>query len=201
MSRSITPHSSAAVRELLDLGRPHMKTKSRSFHLSRQEQKLVDRLVAAFNSIDKHLRQMTQLDRATPFPQVVNQSLKRCIVAREDSELLRTLSSLRNVLVHEKVSQHHPVVPTTPFVEAVEQLRHRIRRPLLVIPTFRKSVETLPIIEPLATVLRIIDQRDYSQFPVYDGRVFKGLLTENGITRWLAHHVSREMSLVELNEV
>jgi predicted transcriptional regulator len=26
-------------------------------------------------------------------------------------------------------------------------------------------------------------------------------LTENGITRWLAHYVSKEMSMVELNDV
>jgi predicted transcriptional regulator len=136
-----------------------------------------------------------------PFPEVVAASIKRALVTPEDGEALRTLASLRNVLVHEKVSSHYAVIPTPPFVEEIEQLRHRIRHPLLVIPKFRRKVEMVSVNEPLSNILKVIDQRDYSQFPVYDGSVFKGLLTENGITRWLAHYVLKEMSLVELNEV
>ena len=30
---------------------------------------------------------------------------------------------------------------------------------------------------------------------------FRGLLTENGITRWLAHHVATKLSLVDLEEI
>jgi predicted transcriptional regulator len=50
-------------------------------------------------------------------------------------------------------------------------------------------------------VLKIIDERDYSQFPVYADKRFRGLLTENGVTRWLARHVAKTLSLVELDEI
>jgi predicted transcriptional regulator len=30
---------------------------------------------------------------------------------------------------------------------------------------------------------------DYTQFPLYDGEKFMGLLSENGITKWLAKNV------------
>jgi hypothetical protein len=33
------------------------------------------------------------------------------------------------------------------------------------------------------------------------GTTFKGLLTENGITRWLAHHVTKTLSIVDLEDV
>jgi hypothetical protein len=36
---------------------------------------------------------------------------------------------------------------------------------------------------------------------VYSNNRFKGLLTENGITRWLAKHVERADSLVDVNDV
>jgi hypothetical protein len=36
---------------------------------------------------------------------------------------------------------------------------------------------------------------------VYEGKQFRGLLTENGITRWLAGHVVRTLSLVELDDI
>jgi len=62
-------------------------------------------------------------------------------------------------------------------------------------------VETASVEDSLARVLKIIRQRDYSQFPVYEGDCFCGLLAENGITRWLAHHVATEISLVELDDI
>lgn len=36
---------------------------------------------------------------------------------------------------------------------------------------------------------------------MYASERFLGLLTENGITRWLAYHVASNVSLVELEEV
>ena len=49
--------------------------------------------------------------------------------------------------------------------------------------------------------LKMIRKRDYSQFPAYEGERFRGLLTENGITRWLAQHVDTKFSLIELEDV
>ncbi len=44
-------------------------------------------------------------------------------------------------------------------------------------------------------------RNNYSQFPVYSGDAFQGLLTENGITRWLARaHAGHETSIVDLEE-
>lgn len=116
-----------------------MKRTLRSFHLTRQEEKLVDRLIVAFNSIDKHLRHLNHGGKSIPFPEVLAASIKRALVTPEDGEALRTLASLRNVLVHEKVSSYYAVVPTPPFVEEIERLRLPIRDPLLVIPTFSKE--------------------------------------------------------------
>jgi len=45
--------------------------------------------------------------------------------------------------------------------------------------------------------MRMVSELDYSQFPVMDGNRFIGLLTENGITRWLAGKIVKEMSLVD----
>jgi predicted transcriptional regulator len=86
-------------------------------------------------------------------------------------------------------------------VRQIEELRQRLLSPELAIPRFQKTIDTLTMDDSLMTVLRTIAERDYSQFPVYDDQRFKGLLTENGITRWLAHHVTNELSLIELDDV
>ncbi len=46
-----------------------------------------------------------------------------------------------------------------------------------------------------------IREKSFSQFPVYDGRDFKGLLTENGIVQWLAQSIFRGTSAVEFNDI
>ena len=93
------------------------------------------------------------------------------------------------------------MIPTPAIVQKLKECRDRLINPPGVIPTFQRKVETLLIQNPLARVLKIIRQRDYSQFPAYEGERFRGLLTENGITRWLAHHVDTKFSSVELEDV
>lgn len=111
-------------------------------------------------------------------------------------------AELRNVLVHGKTKPYQPVaVPTLPVVEALEAVYARLANPPLVVPRFQRTVETISPDHSLAQVLRTIWELEYSQFPVYDDEKFRGLLTENGMTRWLAHHVSKQMPLVDLEDV
>jgi predicted transcriptional regulator len=167
---------------------------------SRQEQKLIDRFIAAFNAIDKQLKSVSQSEGS--FGNVIKECLDRSLITRKDYQTLKTVTTLRNILVHDTVkTQHFPVVPTAPFVDQVERLLNQFRHPARVIPTFRKEVKVVDAGQSLSSILKLIDKRDYSQFPVFDDARFKGLLTENGITRWLAHHVSKELSLVELDEI
>jgi predicted transcriptional regulator len=113
------------------------------------------------------------------------------------------VAQIRNPLVHGPTRPgEYPLVPSARLVREVEALRNRLTRPDQAIPAFERPVETLAPAESLAEVLKLIRKRNYSQFPVYDdGLTFRGLLTENGITRWLARHVATELSLIDLEEV
>jgi hypothetical protein len=54
--------------------------------------------------------------------------------------------------------------------------------------------------DPLSSVLEEIRKNDYSQFPIYEGKSFRGLLTTNCIARWLANGLST-VGLVETEPV
>ena len=86
-------------------------------------------------------------------------------------------------------------------MQRIETVATDLTNPKRAIPTFRRKVITVKSDDSLAAVLQLVDEHDFSQFPVYRGDRFVGLLTENGITRWLAHHVSTAISLVELEDV
>src|SRR5439155_23524260 len=119
-----------------------------------------------------------------------------------DADLLKRIGEVRNAIVHGKTEPYRYVaVPMRALSDDLRACRERLINPALAIPTFRRKVETVSLDDNLAHVLKIVAQQEYSQFPVYEASRFRGLLTENGITRWLAQHVATKFSLVEMEEV
>ena len=125
----------------------------------------------------------------------------RFVVGSSDFELLNTAAQLQNFLIHDpKRPYDYVAVPTSAIVDRMKQIAERLLHPERVIPRFQKPVETVAPDETLPRVLGPIARSDFSQFPVYSEKTFKGLLTENGITRWFAHQVMKE-SMIETKEV
>jgi CBS domain-containing protein len=104
-----------------------------------------------------------------------------------DAELLITVFKIRNLIVHERTDLHrHVVIPTLAVAEGLKHCKERLMNPARAVPTFQRTVETISVHDTLSGVRKIIEERDYSQFPVYEDNRFRGLLTENGVTRgWL----------------
>jgi predicted transcriptional regulator len=161
---------------------------------------LIERFEAAYNAIDRFLRHKLGRDNHAPFSALLESywpDRNRSSVKVE----LRSFGDLRNVLVHSKVRPNqHLATPALWVVERIERIRDEMTSPGLAIPTFQRAVRTVRTTDILFHVLTLIRQCDYSQFPVYDeGKDdrFRGLLTENGITRWLAHYVDKAQQSLE----
>ena len=160
------------------------------------DQELCSRFVLAFNAIDDHLRHETRLqDRDVSFRKVLDEYAAKHRGWSHERELRRSIG-LRNVLVHDQLrSGQPPAVPTVKSVEVIERIRDALLKPRRVIPEFQRSVVTVLPSERLSELLHRIRESDYSQFPVIDGSKFLGLVTENGITRWLARHMTHDSML------
>ena len=169
--------------------------------LSTEQIDVIEHFEADYNAVDKHLRKDLGLDSSQSFTALVKEYARRHLGWR-DADLLATIADVRNAIVHGKTEAYRYVaVPTPSIARQLRTCRDRLTNPERVIPKFQRNVQMVSSEDTLARVLAVIAQRDYSQFPVYDGGRFRGLLTENGITRWLAQHVSTKLSLVELDEV
>ncbi len=167
--------------------------------LSKKQIDLIQQFEADFNVVERFLRVAVGGDKHLKFVQLVQEYANR-YTAWGDAELLRTIAKIRNVIVHDKTEPfRYIVIPTSSIAEELRKCRERLINPSRAIPTFERTVEIVSISDTLTRVLKIIDIRDYSQSPVYEGERFRGLLTENGVTRWLAGHVSRTLSLAELD--
>jgi len=168
-----------------------------------EQQDLIERFLVAFNSIEDYLRQQLKEPPETSFRQLVDRyGGKQPVWYQRTGSQLRSFADLRNALVHMRYGQKQYLsVPLPRVVERLEQICKSLTRPEKVIPKFQRNVHTLKSTDSLASVLRCIDKYAFSQIPIYDGeRSFCGLLTENGITRWLAAHVANQLTLVEFDE-
>lgn len=169
--------------------------------LSKEQLDLIERFLVAYNAIDHHLRELLATDQSPSFSQLVREYAARYPRWRE-RENLRMIGDLRNAVVHQRErSYEYLSVPLPSIVENLERIRDQFKSPERVYPKFGKEVISFQAEDVLSTVLAEIHAKDFSQFPIYKQNSFLGLLTENGITRWLANHSTQVMTLIELEEI
>lgn len=169
--------------------------------LSKEQLDLIQQFDADYNVIDHFFRKALSTDLQVSFTYLVKEYARRHL-GWHDADLLKTIADVRNAIVHSKTKAYRYVaVPTPHIAQNLRDCLDRLINPARVIPTFQRKTETVSIDDALTRVLKTITQRDYSQFPVYEAERFRGLLTENGITRWLAHHVTTKLSLIELDDI
>jgi predicted transcriptional regulator len=162
---------------------------------------LIERFISAYNAIDFHLETALGEHERSSFRTLVDLFAKRHRWWK-DAEKLRVFASLRNVVIHDKVEPYQYVcVPTNETVEAIEAIRDRLAHPERADRKFLRPVLCLDASDSLRYVLTLMHEKGFSHFPVYAGQQFSGVLTPNGITRYLAHHAAKEEMPLNLDEV
>src|SRR5262245_40904902 len=161
------------------------------------ESATVEAFLATFSRIESHLRRAVKADKYIGFADLlVRFDPRRTWRDRDDMMLF---AEIRNLLAHRLHGV--PAIPTASTVRAIEPIWQRLNAPERVIPRFQRSVVRVSPTDTLVSVLDLVRKNDFSQFPVYRSDRFVGLITENGITRWMAHHVHSVDSIVDLNDV
>jgi len=166
-----------------------------------EQQDLIERFLTAQNRIERHLRQTFHLPGETTFSQLIA-AFQKTKPGWMDGWQLRRCAELRNALVHDRTEPYQYLsVPLPEVVKDIEQIEQRLVRPECVLPRFQRPVTTISTEDSLTHVLGLVKQYSFSQFPVFQEARFRSLLTENGITRWLARYVATNISLLDLDEI
>lgn len=119
------------------------------------------------------------------------------IIRRYSDDLLE-LADLRNAIVHERTDPNFAIAePHDLIVKKLEMIEWELTKPKAVIPLFSKQVHSFELNAPLSQVLIRIRETAFSQFPIYEGKKFVGLITENGITNWLAQNVEEDIISIQ----
>lgn len=172
---------------------------------SMTEDERIERFEEAYNRIDHALADLIgkPADRkkhtfATKVRIVANRQRR---IAKH-ADFLIEVGDLRNALVHSRTgNEHYIAVPHEKTVMELEAIEKKLFSPEKVTPKFEGEVRTLSPDDSLAEVLALVRDDGYSRYPVYSKEGFVGLLTSNGITRWVAGHVKGSRLEIDLSDV
>ncbi|MGM0395684.1 MAG: CBS domain-containing protein [Bacillota bacterium] len=147
--------------------------------------------MSSFNRIEDFLKDLIDAKYNMPFYKLLEEASKRDKLAKQFYQELRTMSDLRNIIAHG--DPNDPVaLPSESTLERIKFIENQFTNPLKVKDAFKKSVSVVDAKDSLSEVLSNINKYHYSQFPVVKSGEFIGLITENGITNWLAASVEED---------
>lgn len=145
--------------------------------------------LAAFNDIESHLRASLNARNSDGFTWMVRLAAKKNLVTEQQSRTLQEFAELRNAIVHGDFEHGLAIADPRPdTIREIELIRDSLIRPALAIDILGpKGVQTLKPTSSIMSALKLIKNSTISQFPIYDGTTFVGLLTTNTIARWVAN--------------
>lgn len=152
-----------------------------------QNEKHSERFEVAFNRIHSWLKRTARNETTDKYSELLRINYPRHSIIRKYYHDLKMYGRLRNSLVHEKIALDFYIAePHEEVVEKIEMIANQVSDPKNALDIATRPVFYFYEDTSLIDVLKIIQKRAYSQFPVYDENGFKWLLTSNCIAQWLA---------------
>lgn len=138
-------------------------------------------------SIEKVLKISLRIRKFTPLRTLAETSRSAGTLTEGQYSALIALAELRNALSHDSYQGGRPIAtPHQTTIHEARRLLTYLQRPPLALELLeRHPIRSVSSTDPMTRALEHV-QHDFSQFPIYDGDSYVGLLTTNAIGRWLA---------------
>lgn len=148
-----------------------------------------------FNAIQETIAQRVGKSEITNFGkllEIARNKNDKVILAYYDK--LDFYRELRNLLTHKSISKDEVVaLPSDTLLKQMEEVAQKIRYPKKVRDLFTKTVVSFNYYESLKEVLIEVNKCGYSQFPVFKDGKIEGIISENGITNFLAKSIEEDI--------
>jgi len=148
-----------------------------------------EKFLTAFTKIEKQLKSRLNNRKDFGFSRSVRTLRNSNAIVRRYSDDLLSFAELRNAIVHNKIDAAYAIAePHDSIVERIERIENELTHPKLVGSVYSKKVFSFEETDLLADMLVMFREKDLSKFPIYENDMFKGLLTQKGIAKWLANN-------------
>lgn len=152
-----------------------------------------DAFLAAFRSIERHLRRIGGAPPHLPFYRALDMAATRSPEASRFKDDLREYADLRNAIVHASRGDEPIAEPHSRVVDHIKSILATLTDPPRVFPFFKRAVMSVSASDAVATAVELMYRESISQVPVMgDGR-FTALLTTKTVTRWLGATVAEDL--------
>lgn len=141
--------------------------------------KQAETFLSSYNRIEKELKRQLGNPSSMGFSEMVRRLSKKRdnLVGSHENDLLQ-LAQLRNAIVHDQIADDFVIAePNDWAVDRILLIEKALTNPEKVLPRFAKKVTGFEQTLPLLELLKIVAQKRYSQFPIYDKGIFQGLIT------------------------
>ncbi len=157
----------------------------------REKRNLSERFEVAFNQIhDQLCIYANEPNHHISFTEVLAKAKSHHKMISTHYDLLKQCSKLRNAMVHRKIKESFYIAePHEEVVREIEKLADVLLSPPTSSSIASHPVEFFYVDAPLSKVLACIEEKKFSQFPIYEDKQCLGLLTEGAILQWIARHL------------
>ena len=152
-----------------------------------------DIFIQLCNTLTRILTEKYHLNQNTTMGQAIRITRRKNPVIAHHYDRLNAYVELRNVLVHEQYDE----VLAEPSNHVLNTLKHivtKLENPKRLNQLFQGDVYSIHTDETLYDVFQLISSKRKSHFPVFDNQHFIGVLTDNGISHYIANHRDLEMN-------
>ncbi|CAD2072395.1 CBS domain-containing protein [Phocicoccus pinnipedialis] len=143
---------------------------------------LLEEFLTEFNLLHEAMKKDAHRDQN--FGKLMYYLKNRNPIVKQYYDDIDKARQLRNILVHEKKEKYNIAEPTEMFVERLRLIRSKFENPETV-ALFKRPITSLNNSDTFKKALNDMRQQQVSQYPVFEGNEFLGMLTDNGITKWL----------------
>lgn len=157
--------------------------------------------LTTFNRIEKWMRQEYDNKTNKGFTEMVRELARRTDLSmhKYEDDLIQ-MAQLRNAIIHDQIAPDFIIAePNEWAVKKMQEIEEKLLHPQKVIPLFEKTVTGFESDTLLSELLKIVAEKGYSQFPIYENGVCRGLITAHGLGIWLAKHAQN--NVIKLDEV
>jgi len=149
--------------------------------------------VSFYNKIEEKLEKMTEFYEKESFPSKVKKASESSPIIRRYKNDLLKLSELRNVIVHEFKEDTVLAEPSDIALNLIQNIYQELTKPKNILDIAQRNPFIADINDTLSNIVKIMNEKKYSQVPIYESKKFIGLITENGITRWLGRYIVEDV--------
>ncbi|HEM4282200.1 TPA: hypothetical protein U1Z56_000282 [Streptococcus suis] len=153
------------------------------------------RFLELFNDLDKVLRKVCGVADGE-YADVGSMLTKAKELTRHNPveanwDKLYVARQLRNLMVHEKRTGLKEVAqPLQELITVLKKVIAQYQEPITIADYLQKTQKIKPVIfeakDKLIKALEIVEQEHFSKFPIFSDKVYQGLVSDKGLTNWLA---------------